>query len=166
MFRYVLFCNPTHKTETGTALRSYLLHCFLQVHSFAAPFTSHSKLLDHIYCTVFCRCTALLHLLLATASSQIISIALFSVGAQHWCAFYQPQQALRSFLLHCFLQVHSIAVPFTLHSKLCNNVEPNRHVLTFSSSNYTLQNHILSMAGNGLTRLWIHSPLCSDHLIA
>jgi len=69
-FSCVLFCNPTHKTETGTAnrwettnskppgriimmgqsetqrvaVRSYLLHSFLQVHSAAAPVTIHGNL--------------------------------------------------------------------------------------------------------------------------
>jgi hypothetical protein len=61
-FSYILFCNPTHKTRTGTANTwgttnskplgsiimmdpSYLLHSFLQVHIIAAaPFTSHHKL--------------------------------------------------------------------------------------------------------------------------
>jgi hypothetical protein len=71
-FSYVLFCNPTNKTETGTAnrwktttykppgpiimmgesetlraVRSYLLHSFLQVHSAAEPFTSHSNLRNY-----------------------------------------------------------------------------------------------------------------------
>jgi hypothetical protein len=65
-FSYFLFCNPTNKNETGIgkrlgttnskppgpinhydggiqkhrrAVRSYLLHSFLQVHTFARPFT-------------------------------------------------------------------------------------------------------------------------------
>ncbi len=63
---YVLFCNPTNKTESGSAnrwgtanskphgpiimmgrsetlssSRSYLVHSFVQVHSAAAPRTSH-----------------------------------------------------------------------------------------------------------------------------
>jgi hypothetical protein len=71
-FSYLLFCNPTHTTETGiangwgntttvianhlvqllwsanqkhwTAVRSFLLHSFLEVQWVAAPFTRHRKL--------------------------------------------------------------------------------------------------------------------------
>ncbi len=64
-FSCLHFSNPTHKTETGTAnswetpnqttwtddfqkhwaaVRSYLLHSFLQVHNDAAHFTSHREL--------------------------------------------------------------------------------------------------------------------------
>jgi hypothetical protein len=67
-FNYLLFSNLTHKTETGqqigegllianhldqllrwadqkhsAAVKSYLLHSFLQVHSIDVPFTSHRK---------------------------------------------------------------------------------------------------------------------------
>jgi len=31
---------------------------------------------------------------------------------------------VRSYLLHSFLQVHSVAAPFTSHGNLCNYAEP------------------------------------------
>jgi hypothetical protein len=68
-FSYLFFSNPANKTETGTpnrwgttnskppgpiimmdqsetlsAVRSHLLHSFLQVHSVAAPITSYGNL--------------------------------------------------------------------------------------------------------------------------
>jgi hypothetical protein len=57
----------------------------------------------------------------------------------------------KSYLLHSFLQVHIIAAaPFTSHHKLGNYAEPNpfswaKHAcFDFSSSNFTLQDRILS----------------------
>ncbi len=68
-FSCLLFSNSTHKTETGTAnrwetpnqttwtdhfqkhwaaVRSYLLHSFLQVHNNAANFTSHRQLFKYM----------------------------------------------------------------------------------------------------------------------
>jgi hypothetical protein len=53
--------------------------------------------------------------------------------------------------------VHSIAVPFTSHRKLCNNAEPKPFssakpaYFDFSSSNFAVWNHILSTAGDALT---------------
>jgi hypothetical protein len=65
-FSYVLFCNPTNKTKTGTAnskppgpiimmgrsetlSSSYIIFItlFLQVHSVAAPFTSHGNVCNY-----------------------------------------------------------------------------------------------------------------------
>jgi len=34
------------------------------------------------------------------------------------------QLVVRSYLLHSFLQVHSVAAPFTSHRKVCNDAEP------------------------------------------
>jgi hypothetical protein len=53
--------------------------------------------------------------------------------------------------------VHSIAVPFTSHSKLRNYDEPKPFssakpaYFDFSSSNFAVWNHILSTAGDALT---------------
>jgi hypothetical protein len=58
-------------------------------------------------------------------SSKIIFITLFSAGVQRCCcAFYQPPH------------------------KLCNFAEPNWHVLTFLHPIFTMQDHILSTAGD------------------
>jgi len=55
-----------------------------------------------------------------------------------WWANQKHWAAVRSYLLHSFLQVHNVAAPFTSHRKLCNYGgaktifhEPNHHVLTF-----------------------------------
>ncbi len=63
-FSYVLFCNPTHKTETGTANRwgttsstpanrnteqvGHIYYSFLQVQSTAALFTRHSNASNYV----------------------------------------------------------------------------------------------------------------------
>jgi hypothetical protein len=55
--------------------------------------------------------------------------------------------------------VHSAAAPFTSHSNECNYAEPKPFSLAklafvgFSSSNFTVQDHILSTAGDALISL-------------
>ncbi len=61
------------------------------------------------------------------SSSQIQFITLFSAGAQPCCAFYQPPP----------------------HA-LCKGAEPKPANFDFSSSNLTVQYHILSTAGDAL----------------
>jgi hypothetical protein len=57
-------------------------------------------------------------------SSEIVFIALLSAGAQRCCAFYQAPQ-----------------------------LEPNPHFFYFSSSNFTVQDHILSTAVDAFSRI-------------
>jgi hypothetical protein len=67
----------------------------------------------------------------------------------------------RSDLLHSFLQVHTVAGPFTSHSKVCNYANPEPFswakpsYFEFSSSNFTVQDDILSTAGDALG-CWSH----------
>ncbi len=72
-----------------------------------------------------------------------------------WWANQKYWAVVRSYLLHSFLQMHSVAVPFS-HFKLCNYTEPiplcwaEPVYCDFSSSNCTVQLHILSTAGDAL----------------
>jgi hypothetical protein len=74
-----------------------------------------------------------------------------------WWANQKHWAVVRSYLLHSFLQVHSVAVPFS-HFNLCNYSEPiplswaKRVYCNFSSSNCTVQVHILITAGDALIR--------------
>jgi hypothetical protein len=67
-FSYLMFWNPTHKTETettnrwGTTNSKPLGPIIMTVHK------NTQHLSDHIYYTLFCRSTTLLGLLLATAN--------------------------------------------------------------------------------------------------
>jgi hypothetical protein len=60
---------------------------------------------------------------------------------------------MKSYLLHSFLQVHSVAEPFTSHNNLHNYVEPKPFSLLkpayvgFSSSIFIVQDHISRLAG-------------------
>jgi len=65
-----------------------------------------------------------------------------------WWANQKHWVPVRSYLLHSYLQVHSAAVPFTSHGNTQNYVEPKRFseaklaYFEFSSSNFTVQDHI------------------------
>ncbi len=78
--------------------------------------------------------------------------SLWWVNQKHWAS-------VRSHLLHCFLQVHNAAAPFTSHGNACNYAEPKPFSgakpadFGFSSSNFTLQDHIPSTAGDALRSL-------------
>jgi hypothetical protein len=73
-----------------------------------------------------------------------------------WWANQKPWAAVRSYLLHSFVQRHSAAAPRTSHGTLRNYTEPKpiswvKPVqVEFSSSNFTVQDHILSTAGDAL----------------
>jgi hypothetical protein len=66
-------------------------------------------------------------------------------------------RSVGSYLYYSFVQVHSIAMPRTSHLKLCNHAEPKWFPwakppwFDSSSSNFTVQDHILSTAGDALT---------------
>jgi hypothetical protein len=61
---------------------------------------------------------------------------------------------MKSYLLHSFLQVRSVAEPFTSNNNLHNYVEPKpfslvkRAYVGFSSSIFIVQDHISSSAGD------------------
>jgi len=59
---------------------------------------------------------------------------------------------LKSYLIHYFLQVQSIAGPFT-STEIIEIPQPNWHLFYFSSSNFTVQDHILSSTGDALTEV-------------
>jgi len=48
-----------------------------------------------------------------------------------WCTNEKHWAAVRSYLLHSFLEVDNAAAPFTSNCRLYNFAEPNQHVLTF-----------------------------------
>ncbi len=96
-FSFFSFCNPTHKTETGTAKQiggTLLIATYLDQSLWWANQKYWPS--DHIYYSLFCRCTVLLRPLPATPN----------------CATMLSQNHFP---------------------------DPNRHVLTFSSSNVTVQ---------------------------
>ncbi len=109
---YVLFCNPTRKTETATANRWG---------------TTNSKPPGPI---IICR-----------------------ANQKHWAA-------VRSYLLHSFLQVHTRGnASIYAEPKPFSWAKP-AHV-GFSSSNVTVQDHILITVGDALTSyVPIHSCDC------
>jgi len=117
-FSYLLFCNPTYKTETGTANR-----------------WGWTTIANH----------------------KVES--LWWTNQKHWAA-------VRSYLLHSFVQLHSIGwlvgSPFTGHGKAYNYAEQKPFswskpaCFDFSSSNFTVQGDILSTPGDALTQLHIH----------
>jgi hypothetical protein len=67
--------------------------------------------------------------------------SLWRANEKHWVA-------VRSHLLHSFLQVHSTSAAFTSHGNLRNYADPKPFSLAkpacvgFSSSNFTVQDHI------------------------
>ncbi len=77
---------------------------------------------------------------------------LWWVNQKHWAS-------VRSYLLHSFLQVHNCAAPFTSHGNERNYAEPKPFswpelaYVGFSSSNFNVQNHILSTPGDALTTM-------------
>jgi hypothetical protein len=97
-FSYLLFCNRTHKSETGIA--------------------------NHLH------------------------QSLWWANQKHWAP-------VRSYLLHSFLHLLLCLVPATA-IKLCNYADPKPFswakpaYFKFSSYNFTLQDHILSTAGDAL----------------
>jgi hypothetical protein len=70
--------------------------------------------------------------------------------------FWAP---VRSYLLHSFLQVHTCAAPFTSHGNQRSYAEPKPFswpklaYVGFSSSNFNVQNRILSTPGDALTTM-------------
>jgi hypothetical protein len=74
-----------------------------------------------------------------------------------WWANQKHWAAVRSYLLHSFLQVHSVAAPFISHGNTHNYVEHKPFswaklaYFGFSSSNFTVQDHIQSTAGDART---------------
>ncbi len=82
-FSYVPFCNPTHKTETGTANRWGTTN--------SKPANRNTEQLGHIYYTLFCRCRALQRFLPATATRAIMwSQNHFTEPNRHTLDFFHP----------------------------------------------------------------------------
>jgi len=81
-----------------------------------------------------------------------------------WWANQKHWAAVRSYLLHSFLEVHSSVAPFTSHGKrgvkLCwakTNYFPesNQHMLGFVHPIFTMQeDHILSTVGDALRTMY------------
>jgi hypothetical protein len=76
-----------------------------------------------------------------------------------WWANQKHWAGVRLYLLHSFLQVHSAAARFTGLGNVPNYVEPKPFswakpaYFGFSSSNFTVQDHIPSTAGDALRLL-------------
>jgi hypothetical protein len=102
-FSYVLFCNPTHKTETGTANRWGTTNS--KPHGPIIMIgQSETHQLDQIHYTHFCRCTVLLLCLSsATATCAIMR------SQNH---FPEPHQHMLDFL-------HLIWLCRITYAKLC-----------------------------------------------
>ncbi len=71
-----------------------------------------------------------------------------------WLANQKHWEAVRSYLLHSLWQVHSAAEPFTSHGNLRNNAKAKPFswvklaYVGFSSSIFSVQDHVLSTAGS------------------
>jgi hypothetical protein len=79
-----------------------------------------------------------------------------------WWTNQKYWAAVKSYLLCSFVQVQSVvAVPFTRHYKVYNYAEPKPFSWTkqpdfnLSSSNFTIQDHMLNTTGDALTT-WEH----------
>ncbi len=76
-----------------------------------------------------------------------------------WWANQKHWATVRSYLLHSFLEVNNVAAQFTSQRKLSNYLE--RKPLSeakpacsdFSSSNFTVHDHIVSTSGDALTHM-------------
>jgi hypothetical protein len=117
----------------------YFSHPSLVIYSFATP-PIKRKLVEQIGGG----------LLIANHLDQ----SLWWANQKHWVA-------IRSYLLHSFLQVHRAAAPFTSHGNLHNYAEPKPFswakpaaYVGFSSSNFTVQDHIPSTAGDALRQVF------------
>jgi hypothetical protein len=91
-FRYVLFCNPTHKTETGRANRWVTTNSKPPgpINHYDGPIRNTEQQLDPIYYTLLCICTVLMsHLTRTPLSILTKDVILFYPTC---CAFYQPWQ--------------------------------------------------------------------------
>ncbi len=72
----------------------------------------------------------------------------------------QKHLVVRSYLLHSFLQVHVVVAPFTNQGNMCNYAKPKPFSLAklayvgFSSSNFTIQDHISSTIGDVLRQFF------------
>jgi hypothetical protein len=86
-----------------------------------------------------------------------------------WWANEKHWVGVRSYLLYSFLQVHNAAEPFTSHGNWINYAEPKPfswvkpEYVEFSSSTFTVQDHILTTAGDALTPL-SHLAKVNQHL--
>jgi len=105
-----LWC--ANRRKQWAAVRSYLLHSFVEVHSvvFAAPFTGHRNTVDSCWGkTIFLTQTGIFWLLIANHLDQSV----WWVNRKHWAA-------VRSNLLHSFFSTNT-SLPAT--AKLCTYVE-------------------------------------------
>jgi len=120
-------------------LRKYFSHPSLVMYSFATP-SIKLKLWQQIGGGLL-------------MTNHLDKPSLWWANQKHWVT-------VRSYLLHSFLQVHSATEPFTSHGNVRNYAEPKLFSLVkpaycrFSSSIFTVQDHILSTAGDALT-CWI-----------
>jgi hypothetical protein len=82
-----------------------------------------------------------------------------------WWADQKHWSIVRSYLLHSLLQLHRVAVPFARHGKMClmmsqkNALETKPACFEFSSSNCTVQDHILSTTGDALSGVELADPV-------
>ncbi len=95
----LLFSNSTYKTKTGTANRWETINSNpprpIKLSSQSTvddgPIRNPEEQSDHIYYTLFCRCTALVQLLLAMANCSIMqSQNQFPEPNQHILTFLHP----------------------------------------------------------------------------
>ncbi len=95
-FSFFSFCNPTHKTETRTAMQTggTLL---ITTHLDQSLWWANEKYWpsDHIYYTLFCRCTVLLRPLPATPNCAIMLSQNHFPTGMFWL-FLHPKLLCRS----------------------------------------------------------------------
>jgi hypothetical protein len=86
-----------------------------------------------------------------------------------WLTDKKQWQAVGSYLLHSFLQVNRFATPLTIHCKLYNYAEPNRHISTFlhlillCKLRYWTPLHIKGLIGGIIASRLLGNPLRKLH---
>ncbi len=97
-FSYVLFCNPTHKTEIGTANRWGTTNSKPPGRIIMmGQIRNSEQRLNHIYYTLFCKCIALLRFLSAMVKrfSPAVAMHAMMLSQNH---FPEPNQYTLGFL--------------------------------------------------------------------
>ncbi len=118
---------------------------------------SHPSLVIHFFCNPAKKTETGIANRWGTTNSKPARPIIMMGQSENWAA-------VTSCFLHCFMQVHAFAVPFTSYRKLWNYSEPKPFssakpaCFYFSSSNFAVQDHILSTAGDALIMLLLYIP--------
>jgi hypothetical protein len=114
-FSYLIFCNPTHKTETGIANRWGTTDS-----EPPGPIKNTERQSHHIYYTLLCRCTPLLRPLSATANFAIM----LSLNR-----FPERNRQILTFLHRILLCWITYWAPLEMHTMNFGFADPNHYII-------------------------------------